>query len=227
MADPALAILVVDLPHRLLQTIDNGQHRVLAFAHHHDAVEWTLLGHIAAEDGHRGAAQHNARARQQPAHHFHITEVVQPGAGIVDDYRQRIPGRAQPPERVGRELILHHYIQGVVFRMGTERLHVAPGERYDIRAQRAQTLAQYRLAPTRRNQRQVEDVLLDVRALLMDIVGHVYHTARIDLPARQAHIEHRLGSLSHVIQSRRNCCFPAGSVDCAASPRHPAQKYKG
>ena len=79
---------------------------------------------------------------------------------------------------------VHHHVEGVVLRVRPEGLHVAPGEGDDVRPQFQQALAQYGAAPAGLDQRQVENLLVQLRPLLVQEVGQIHHPAGPYLPDR-------------------------------------------
>ena len=197
VADRAARVLVEEFSPRRDETVDDRQHGVLALADDDHGVGRAFLGNLAGEDRDGGAADDDARLRQQSAGQAEVAEVAQPAGDVVADDRQRVLRRLQPVVPPPRMVEVHHHVERVILRMRPERLHVAPGERDDVGTSAGQPLGQGAGAVGGGDDGQVEDVLLDLRPLLVHVVGDVDHAAGIDLPARQADIQDGAGGRRH------------------------------
>ncbi len=76
----------------------------------------------------------------------------------------------------------HHDVKRVILGMRAERLHVAPGKSYDVRAKLAYPPTKRAGSLSRRNKRQIKQILFYLWALLVNIVSDIKNAARVYFP---------------------------------------------
>ena len=73
--------------------------------------------------------------------------------------------------------------------MGREDLDVPPGKTDQVRIELTELRQKSHATVSRRDQRQVENLLTDIRVFLMDRVGQIGHAERVDRPAGEKDIK--------------------------------------
>src|SRR5439155_2042282 len=181
-AGDGLAVLSGDEPLAVERPpLDHLQHGLFALAQDADGTLRQLFDELLGKGAERPAADHDPSVGADLPDQPGVREVG-PDAGVVLIERfQACKRRGELLERIVRVIEGERLLQRGVPFVRREDLDVAPGEADEVGTESLGSLAQGLCALARWDLRQVEDTLADLRVTLVNVIGEIRATDRIDL----------------------------------------------